>query len=222
MFSCPLYAQEDKKNVREVHCRFLSFGWDGKIASTLHLGSEGEEIPCLLTRRKFSDKVLCFAENNKISFLYPDSREPMVAVKIPAKVKDALLIFVKNPKVEMGKNAWRVLVIEDSQDTFPYGGSYVVNLHGQEVRFLIGEHRGLLKAGGFKVCDLPEKRTDFNMAPVIFQMKDKNEWEDVSNTSLRFLPSSRYLFVSYVDPTTGRPRLHSIKDLKPFPKRKTS
>jgi hypothetical protein len=137
---------------------------------------------------------------------------------IPAGVKSALVIFVKLEKPgtpgAADKNAgWKVFVIEDSAKSFPDGGAYVANFYPGDIRFVIGEHKGMLKPAGTHGYEMPKQRDDFNMAPVIFEFKSGEKWRIANESSLRFLPGMRYLIFAYVDPVSGRPRINTYQDL---------
>jgi hypothetical protein len=110
-----------------------------------------------------------------------------------------------------------VFVVEDSPRGFPDGGVFVANFHQQDIRFLIGEHKILLRPSDAHGFARPAQRDEFNMAPVIFQFFHEGTWRTASESALRFVPGLRYLIFAYVDPASGRPRIATIQDLRPAP-----
>jgi hypothetical protein len=126
-----------------------------------------------------------------------------------------ILVFVNGAKTP---NAlpWRVFVIEDSDKIFPDGGAFVANFHSGDIRFIIGENKIMLRPAGSHGFGLPKERDAFNMAPVVFQFQQEEEWITASESLLRFLPGMRYLIFAYVDPDSGRPQISTFQDVKPF------
>lgn len=205
----PCHAQE----IRSVGCRFLSFGSSGDPAAVLALNGKGETVECPLPTTRLSKKILCEAKDNKIPFLSAGDRKPMATASIPAGVNSALVIFVRFPGQPADNPGWRIFVIDDSPSNFPDGGAYVANFFSGDIRFVIGEHKGMLKAAGAHGYAMPKERDDFNMAPVIFEFRHGEKWRIANESSLRFLPGMRYLIFAYLDPVSGRPRINTCQDL---------
>lgn len=207
-----LSAQES----RQIQCRFLSFGGVENPAAVIAVGEKGVEVNCPLSASQISPKVACFALGNKISFLSATDRKPLASATIPATVNSALLVFIQVPRgpeaPEASESAWKVLVIEDSPKNFPMGGAFVANFYSKDIRFIIGEHKGMLHAGGLHGYAMPEQRDSFNMAPVVFEFLQGEKWRTANESGLRFLPGMRYLIFAYVDPTSGRPKISTYQD----------
>jgi hypothetical protein len=203
------------QDVRPVECRFLSFG-SKDSASAIALSDKGEEIVCPLPSGALSKKIVCFAKGDKIPFISAADRKPLATAAIPSGVRSALIIFVRFTKAEnlpTDASGWRVFVIDDSPKSFPDGGAYVANFFADDIRFVIGEHKGMLHAAGSHGYAMPKERDDFNMAPVIFEFRNGEKWRIANESSLRFLPGMRYLIFAYVDPVSGRPRINTYQDL---------
>ena len=62
---------------------------------------------------------------------------------------------------------------------------------------------------------LPTKRDAFNMAPVVFQFQQGENWRNASESMLRFLPGMHYLMFAFVEAASGRPRIVTFQDAKP-------
>ena len=216
LFASSAFAQE----ARPIECRFLAFGVKDDAAA-IAVGGKGEDIPCPLPTSQISKKVTCTAKDGKIPFLFAADRKPMATASIPSGVNSALVVFVslEKPGATTEPSAgWKIFVIEDSAKSFPDGGAYVANFYSSEIRFTIGEHKGMLKAAGSHGYALPKERDDFNMAPVIFEFNNGGKWRTANESSLRFLPGMRYLIFAYVDPVSGRPKINTYQDMAGPPK----
>ena len=214
LFPAILHAQEG----RPVACRFLSFGGTGQDTAAIAISDKGGEIRCPLSSSQLSGKIVCSAKNNSIGFISPADRKPLATATIPAGVNAALLVFVQAPKkadAPADAPSWRVMVIEDSPKNFPDGGVFVANFYRNDIRFVIGEHKGMLHSAGSSGYAMPKERDDFNMSPVIFEFEQDGKWRIANESSLRFLPGMRYLVFAYVDPASGRPRINTYQDIAP-------
>ena len=210
------FAQE----VKPVECRFLAFGVRDDAAA-IALSDKGEDIACPLPTSQLSKKITCTAKDGKIPFLSAADRKPMATATIPSGVNSAVVVFVRLDKPGAAAEpaaGWKVFVIEDSAKSFPDGGAYVANFYSDEIRFTIGEHKGLLKPAGAHGYAMPKERDDFNMAPVIFEFNNAGKWRTANESSLRFLPGMRYMIFAYVDPVSGRPKINTYQDLAGPPK----
>ncbi len=207
-----LSAQEG----RQIQCRLLSFGGTETPPAVIAAAEKGTEINCPLSSSQISRKVVCFAVGNQIPFLSAADRKPLATATIPPGVSSALLVFIQAPGgTEAAAAAWKILVIEDTAKTFPDGGAFVANFYNKDIRFIIGEHKGLLRAGGLHGYPMPEERDSFNMAPVVFEFQQAEKWRIANESALRFLPGMRYLIFAYADPRSGRPRINTYQDMAP-------
>ena len=204
-----------------VSCRFLSFGNAAAPPPLLHVTAKGVEIACTVPVNNLSEPVRCSAPEQKITFLDAADRKPAAVARIPAQAKSVILVFVPAGKTEAPATTtslpWRVFVVDDSPKNFPDGGAFVANFHQQDIRFVVGEHRILLRSGDAHGLARPAKRDDFNMAPVVIQFQQNEAWRTANESMLRFLPGMRYLILCYVDPASARPRVFTCPDIKPDP-----
>ena len=207
---CPVIcsAQDFKK----VTCRFLSLDANAPPPPLLNVADKGAEVTCTVYTNSLSPPVACFAKGNAIGFLTASDRQPAATATIPANVSAVILVFVAAAK-DSKALPWRVFVIEDSAKNFPDGGTFVANFHNQDIRFVIGDSKIMLHPAGFHGFPLPEKRNNFNMAPVVFEFMQNDVWRTASESMLRFVPGMRYLIVAYVDPESRRPHLSTYQVL---------
>jgi hypothetical protein len=212
LISIQIHGQE----TRQIHCRFLGFGGNGEPATVIAPAAKGGDVICPLPSTRISPKVVCSATNNTIGFLSVTNRNPFASASIPASVHTVLLVFIRTPRkpeVESVPSEWRVWVIEDSEKNFPDGGAYVANFYNKDIRFVLGEHKGMLHAAGAHGYSMPKNRDDFNMAPVIFEFQQGESWCNANESALRFLPGIRYLIFAHVDAVSGRPRINTYQDV---------
>lgn len=215
--SCITFAATAQE-ARKVECRFLAFG-SNEDGTALTTGADGVVITCPLPTTQLSKKFICAPQGNQMVFLNPADRKPLATANIPAQIRSALLVFVKLAAKPDAAN-WKVFVIEDTPKNFPDGGAYVANFCTNDIRFVIGEHKGMLHAAGAYGYAMPKERDTFNMAPVIFEFLNGDKWRIANESSLRFLPGMRYLIFAYVDPVSGRPKINTYQDMaepKPAP-----
>jgi hypothetical protein len=197
--------------IRQVQCRFISFGSDVEPAPVVAISGEGAEVSCPLSTTQISPKIVCAAKDNVIGFVTSADKRPIATATIPPEISSAFLVFVKVP-AKPEASPWRVVVFEDSAKNFPDGGAFVANFHSQDIRFIIGEHKGMLHAAGYHGYSMPKQRDSFNMAPVTVEFLQDKKWRTASESSLRFLPGMAYLIFAFVDPASGRPRVATYQD----------
>lgn len=207
LFTASVHAQQEGA----VVCRFVGLEGAPPPPPLVHVGAGGADVPCDIPPATFSPPTPCTLKDGAIHFLAKADRKPAATARIPAGVNKAILLFVAGAP---GQDAlpWRVFVIEDSPKNFPDGGAYVANFHQQDIRFVLGQSKLMLKPGSAHGFERPEKRDAFNMAPVIFQFQQKEDWRTASESMLRFTPGVRYLIIAYVDPASKRPRIATYQD----------
>lgn len=212
----PLAAQE----LRPVTCRLLWFD-HAPPPALVHVGEKQLEIRCPLDGHVISPPVRLTANRGTITFLHEETRKPAATVTVPAATKSAILVVVPTAEaaadIPPAARPLRIFLIDDSPAKFPDGGAFVANFYRQDIRFVIGEQRNLLRPGGSHGFTRPQQRDPFNMAPVVVQFQQDDAWRTASESTVRFIPGSRHLIVAYVDPASGRPRIATFCDIKPPP-----
>lgn len=209
-----LTAIVSAQEARPVQCRFLGFGGDSGAVEMIALGSKDVEIKCPVPLSNLSPRVTCFVTGESLPFFTAEGRKPAAIATIPAGMKSALLVFIPGSTSAASKGGmpWRVFVIDDSLKNFPDGGAFIANFHDNDIRFIIGEHKGMLHSAAFHGYAHPNNRDSFNMAPVIFEVLQEEKWRVANESSLRFLPGIRYLIFAFTDPVSGRPRISTCQD----------
>lgn len=208
LFPTLAMAQEGRK----VTCRLVALDPAAPPPAMLTASADGAETNVTIPTGELSAEVSLFSKTDSFSFVSAADRKPAAAVTLPAGMKSAILLFVAGPKTP-GAPPWRIFAIEDSAKNFPDGGAFVTNFHNKNIRFVMGEHKIMLKPGGSTGVPRPATRDDFNMAGVTFQFQQGETWQDASESNLRFLPGTRYLMVAFMDPASGRPRIVTFPDI---------
>lgn len=211
LFPITLFGQEGKP----VGCRFLGFGAEDSKGTVLNLNPKGDPIVCPLPSGKLSAKVECFAVGANINFISPIDKSLVASATVPAGANNLILIFTKKPQDKaVPAISWNVYVVEDSEKKFPSGGTMVVNFYDKDIRFILGEHKGMLRPKTSNGYAMPAKRNTFNMAEVMFESFNGKDWRPLTETGFRFLPGTRYLIVSYNHPKTKHAQVSIISDIK--------
>lgn len=195
-----------------VSCRFLGFQTGGS-AITLTNVTPGGEVACRVSTADLSEPINLTAVGNVLAFVDSKDRKPACNVSVSAGIRQAIIVIM--PNAQGSASPLRGFAIEDSKKIFPDGGALVVNLHGSPIRFIIGEHKYLLKPGDSHGVEIPKQRDDFNMATVAFEFSHNDQWVTASESRLRFTEGLRYLMLAFTDPASQRPRLSTYQD-SPF------
>lgn len=196
----PLFSED-----RTASCRFLFFGKQNGGPSAFVMSPSGK-IPCPLPFVYFSKAMVCTLSGNDLVLLN-EQNETIMSASINAGTKEVFVLVVQTASEP--KPAWRAIVVNDDPQTFPPGGAYVVNLNNGDIRFIIGEHKGILNKGMTYGYAMPKELNDFNMATVKFWLNTDSKWQMASETGLRFLPRLRYFFICFRDPISGRPSVRT-------------
>lgn len=204
---CFAYGQEPTP----VTCHFLCFQRDA--ANTSKLGvkiSDDKIIDCPLPLELISDPIELTPNNNEIAFVKAAGDKVFSAkAKIPVGIRKALVLFIAAPAAK-APLLYDTFVLDFSSKGFPKDGSVVVNLYAGEVRYVIGEHRILLKPGKTAELERPKKLNDFNMAGVRFEFLQDTKWRVAADTTVNFPPDQQQLFVAFLDPRSQRPQLRTF------------
>ncbi|MBK1834770.1 hypothetical protein [Roseibacillus ishigakijimensis] len=202
------FAQDESS---ALSCRFLTVG-KAKVPDFSHPGADGSLLSIEVFSNRMSKAYECQPVDGRLRFTSSDGESLFAEAAVPANTDKAIIVVLPMP----GANGpqWKMKVIADNDETFPVAGAYVLNLHNGPIRFALGEHQAGLAPGDARGFSQPEKRDDFNMAPLIFQFQNtQKEWRTGKETMLKFTPGLRYLVFAYVDARIKRPQVQIIKVL---------
>jgi len=231
--SIPTNAGAEETKLQPVQCRILCFERADDATELVTWGARaGSEATCPLSTSMPSEPVRIGAINGVVRFFRkaaapagddgtapaanPPARlpQPVAIATLPANCDRALLFFV--PDKQADGRLYNVIVIEEVSATFPGGGAFVCNLYNSNVRFVIGEHKMLLGSRKVLHLPMPKQRDEFNMATVAVQFEDnQGGWRTATETRLRFTQGLRQILVTFLDKTSGRPRLRTFTDTPP-------
>ena len=133
------------------------------------------------------------------------------SVTLPANLKQAIVVVIPND--EKKKNAYQLLIIEDSRKAFPEGESRIIPLIGVNVAVQAGEHKLPVKPG--KITRVPpvKKVNDFNMAQTNFYYQKGESWIPFTERQLQYLDACRRLFIVHATPGALAPTVTTITDV---------
>ncbi len=212
VLSISLVALPAEEEIPKVKCHLLCFGLSPlNPVRELSAGpEEGERVECNLPIQTISEGYELPAPGGIVQFRINDQPSaPIAAVKIPASMREAILIFLPVAKGEAPK-LYDVIAYDYSKKTFPANGSLVINLSDHDLRFIIGKSKIQLPPGEHKAVPRPGERNDFNMAGVFFQLNGNEGWTDLKNTSIHFPEGKQYLFISYYDALRERVNIRTF------------
>lgn len=209
------------QNKRKIQARTLCFS---RVADQPDIFiSVGEGVhQIMLPIHRHSPEFTCIVSDNRAVFFKEDGndaegkpkRVAVAEAKVPAAARKVLFYFI--PTSKPGKMLYNVRVMNDDLRAFPMGHTRALNLFGGEVGFQFGEHLKRMKPGSLVNIPPVKKKNAYNMAPVMCRMMTKDgTWRTISETQMRFTQRKRLLVVSFVDPSTRRPRLRFYKDIPP-------
>lgn len=144
-----------------------------------------------------------------------DPENPMAGVaavvKLPEGIKRAILVVL--PAAPESKFAYRLLLVDDSEKSFPKGESRVLSLLGVKTAVQAGEHKIPLEPG--KISRIPAVRrvNDFNMAQTNFYYQRGESWIPFTERQLQFTDASRRLFIVHATPGALQPTITTIFDI---------
>lgn len=199
------------KDFKKVTCRFLSLDRTVAPPSLINIAGKGTEVACTITSLGLSPVTHCYAKEDRISFVSRAERKPLAVAVIPSNGSAFILVFFRAANVS-NELSWKVLVIEDTAKNLPDGGALVGNLYSQDIRFSIGTDKIQLHPAGSYGVAMPARRDPFNMASVVIEYLQKDEWRTASESMLRFVPGNRYLIFVCADPASGRPKITTYRD----------
>lgn len=208
-----LLASFAHAEAKTLQCRLLSLQTEPSSGdAALYAGSDKKTMPCELPREEFTQTLELPVTDGRIVFhSSPDgSTHPIAIATIPEGLNGALLLFIPSTIAD-SKHEYRVVVLDDSSSGLPENGSFVFNNSPAPIRFLMGDQHGTAKPGQISTVTRPQKRDDFQMSGVIFQIQAANYWKTSYESVLRFPENMHRLFVVYRNPISKQPDLRIIR-----------
>ena len=135
------------------------------------------------------------------------------SVKVPPNVKRAIVVVLPAPDGK--KPAYRMMLIDDSEEAFPNGESRVLPLIGVEIGIQAGEHKLPVRPGEITRVPPVRKVNEFNMAQTNFYYLQGGSWRAFTERQLQYLEVYRRLFIVHVTPGAIAPKVTTIVDTAP-------
>lgn len=213
------HAQEADKPV-PVQIRAVLHDPLNPVANLFYPDKDGAIMPLAFRPQDLTEPLLVLPANGSL-VLYDkaavDPENPAASLAasatLPDGIKRAIIVVLPSPGGQ--KPAYRMLVIDDSKQAFPYGESRVIPLVGVETAIQAGEHRLSVNAG--KITRVPPVRkvNDFNMAQTNFFYQQDEKWMPFTERQLQYLDVCRRLFIVHATPGALTPTVTTIVDIAP-------
>lgn len=217
--SVALLAQE-KKQVMPVRVRAVLHDPVRPVANLFYSDKTGAVAPLLFRPQDFSEEMVMLPVNGSLvlydkATIDPEKPQESVAasVKIPETLKQVMCVVVPYPNGT--KPAYRMILIDDSEQAFPRGESRILSFIAAEAVIQAGEHRLSVLPG--KMAKLPPVRrvNDYNMAQTNFYYQRGTSWEVFTERQLQYVDACRRLFIVHVTPGALQPTVTTIVDTSP-------
>lgn len=191
------------------------------VADLYYLNKEGEANPVKFRMQALSrpfvtvpvEGSLIFYDTNKIDPKDPDANLNKIAAiaRVPAGIKRAIVLVAPGP--EGKKPAYRLLIIDDSEKSFPGGESLVLPLLADKVVVEAGEHTVRVRPGKLTRIPFVEEKNEFNIAQTNFHYYQEGRWITFAERQLQYLEACRRLFIIHYTPGSLQPTVTTIVDI---------
>lgn len=172
----------------------------GKIAVKGYLNHEFDAIPVEAGSLVFTSQAATTSAADKSALI--------AEVKIPAKAKSGILLFL--PGIKKGPGS--AVLLEDDKKSFPPGSVLVVNHTGFELRLEIeGKNFDVKSTDVMAIRDQPVG--DGNASMVKGFIKNGNEWEMFYSGRWTHPGGKRIIQTVCENPQSGRPEMKGLKDI---------
>ena len=214
--SLVVHAQEQEKTV-PVQIRAVLHDPVQPTAKLFYPDKTGAVVPLNFRPQDLTEALTMLPVNGSL-VLYDkaaiDPKNPAASlaasVKLPTNLKRAMVIVVPAPAGN--KPAYRMLVIDDSENAFPNGESKVLPLIGVETAIQAGEHRLPVHPGVVTRVPPVTKVDEFNMAQTNFFYQQGGSWVAFTERQLQYLNAYRRIFIIHATPGAIQPTVTTIVD----------
>jgi hypothetical protein len=132
------------------------------------------------------------------------------SAKLPEGVKQVIVVVIPAPPNE--KPAYRMLVIDDSEKSFPKGESLALSLVGVGMAIEAGEHKLLVHPGKMTKIPPVRKVNEYNMAQTNFYYQKDDSWIAFTERQLQYVDACRRIFIIHSTPAALQPTVTTIVD----------
>jgi hypothetical protein len=208
---------QDKEAAAPVQIRAVLHDPVNPVANLFYTDKAGAVVPLNFRPQDLTEPLLMLPVNGSLvlydkAAINPENPSASLAasVKLPAGLKRAMVVVLPSPAD--AKPAYRMLLIDDSEKSFPGGESRVLPLVGVETAIQAGEHRLPVHPG--KITQVPPvlKVNEYNMAQTNFYYQQEGSWVAFTERQLQFLDACRRIFIIHATPGALQPRVTTIVD----------
>jgi hypothetical protein len=132
--------------------------------------------------------------------IYP----PIVSVKIPASMKQPLLVLVP----VAGREPYKALVLDRAMVNFPKGSYKLINFSPYDVRGLVGKTK--IASPAKKITAFNPSRNSQSLLDVHFQYKRASDWKTFGRTRWVNEQEKRSILCAFLDPITKRMKIRGL------------
>jgi hypothetical protein len=146
------------------------------------------------------------------AFIDPENPDANLAASLTLPRGMSRLIMIVIPTPTRSKPAYRMILIDDSDQAFPQGASKILSLVAVDIAIEAGEHKQMVRAG--KISSLPPVTSvnDFHMAQTNFHYRHKDSWVAFTERQLHYIDATRRLFIIHATPGALQPTVTTIVD----------
>lgn len=146
------------------------------------------------------------------AIINPEKPEESVAAtcKVTAEMKKIIIVVIPAP--EDSKPAYRLILINDSEQTFARGESQIISLIPVDAAIQAGEHKLQIPSG--KITRLPAVRgvNEYNKAQTNFYYSKNDSWIAFTERQLNYVDATRRIFIIHATLGALQPVVTTIVD----------
>lgn len=151
-----------------------------------------------------SDQNEAYLHERKVDAEGEESYPLIARIKIPATVRNPLVILVPSSK----KLPYFSLVLEGNRSNFPEGSYSLVNFSKNDIRALIGKTRVYAPSG--KITAFDPSSSSEKLLDVHFQYKGVDQWKTFGRTRWVNDGRKRVLLCAFMNPDMQRMQIRGI------------
>ncbi|MEO5713731.1 MAG: hypothetical protein ABIT37_09615 [Luteolibacter sp.] len=176
-------------------------------------------VPLKLVEEGLSEPQKVTVENGSLNLFTTanvDKNNPQASLAATVKVGDGVtsLIVIILPGSQ-SKPPFRMIALDDSPKSFPWGESKAVNLTPVDFALEVGDQKLLLPGGKITAVPKVTKVDEYNRAQTNFYYKDGEQWVVASERPMQYVATLRRLFLIYKTPNALAPDVRTVIDQPP-------
>ncbi|MEY3395883.1 MAG: hypothetical protein RL346_2120 [Verrucomicrobiota bacterium] len=214
--SIPVHAREPAPS-RVISARAVYHNPANPVVNLFYCDRSGSIQPVNFKPQALSDRMEIQLPDDMIvlydkAVIDPEKPEESVVASMNLSPETQKMIMLIVPRPAALKPAYRILVINDSAESFARGESKIVSMISAESAIRAGEHKLQIPPG--KITRLPVVRqvNDFNMAQTNFYYSHHDSWIAFAERQLHYIDATRRIFIIHATPGALQPAVSTIVD----------